>query len=218
MEIVNVSLAYSAGLLAVLAPCALPMLPSFVSYFLTKEHKQSNLISALTFGFTTVAGFLTIFLGIGILPSFVINILSTKIEFVSPIIGVILIISGLGHLFSDIFSNIPVIQTASPEGTGYRAFYIYGLGYGAASMACSFPVFILLVLQSASAGGFSSIIIMFIAYGLGSATVLVPLSIALTFSREIIFQRMMTILPYIKKINAVILILAGIYMIYYGLS
>jgi cytochrome c biogenesis protein CcdA len=218
MELVNFSLAYSAGLLAVLAPCALPLLPSFVSYFLNTEQKQSNLISALTFGFTTVAGFLTIFLGIGILPSFMINILSSRIEFVSPFIGIILIISGLGHLFSDIFSYITIIHSASPEGTGYRAFYFYGLGYGAASMACSFPVFILLVLQSASAGGFVSIIVMFLAYGLGSATILVPLSIALTFSREIIFQRLIAILPHIKKINAVILILAGIYMIYYGLA
>jgi cytochrome c-type biogenesis protein len=218
MEFANLSLAYTAGLLAVLAPCALPMLPSFVSYFMNKEDEESSLMSALVFGFITVAGFLTVFLGIGILPSFAINMISSRISLVTPFIGAILIILGLGHLFSDVFYNIPVLKTRAPEGTGYKAFYLYGLGYGAASMACSFPVFVLLVLQSASAGGFVSILLIFLAYGLGSATVLVPLSVALTFSREIIYQRLMAVLPHMKKINAAILILAGAYMIYYGLG
>lgn len=218
MEFANLSLSYSAGLLAVLAPCALPMLPSFVSYFMNKEEEKSSLMSALVFGFITVAGFLTVFLGIGILPSFAINVISSRISLVTPFIGAILIILGLGHVFSDVFYNIPTIQTKAPEGTGVKAFYLYGLGYGAASMACSFPVFVLLVLQSASAGGFVSILLMFLAYGLGAATVLVPLSVALTFSREIIYQRLMAVLPYMKKINAAILILAGAYMIYYGLA
>ena len=218
MEFANLSLAYSAGLLAVLAPCALPMLPSFVSYFMNKENEQSSLVSAIVFGFITVAGFLTVFLGIGILPSFAVNIISNRISLVAPFIGAILIILGLGHMFSDAFYNIPVIQTKAPEGTGLKSFYLYGLGYGAASMACSFPVFVLLVLQSASAGGFVSILLMFLAYGLGAATVLVPLSVALTFSREIFYQRLIAVLPHMKKINAVILILAGAYMIYYGLA
>jgi cytochrome c biogenesis protein CcdA len=85
-------------------------------------------------------------------------------------------------------------------------------------MACSFPVFVLLVLQSATVGGFISILVMFTAYGLGAATILIPLSLALTFSRELIYQRLMRVIPYMKKINAGVLILAGAYMVYYGLA
>jgi cytochrome c biogenesis protein CcdA len=218
MEFANLSLAFSAGLLAVLAPCALPMLPSFVSYYMNLDGKNNDLSSALWFGFITVAGFLTIFFVIGILPSFAINLIARRIELVSPFIGSILIIIGLGHLFSDIFYKIPVISTTTPKGTGFKAFYIYGLGYGAASMACSFPVFVLLVLQSASASGVSSILLMFLAYGLGAATIIVPLSLALTFSKELIYTKLMAILPHLKKINSIILILAGVYMIFYNLS
>ena len=218
MEIADLSLAFSAGLLAVLAPCALPMLPSFVSFFMNTEEEKTSLGSALGFGVTTVAGFLTVFLAIGILPSFAVNVVASKISLVSPFIGVILVILGLGHLFTDVFYNLPVLRTAAPEGRGFKSFYLYGLGYGAASMACSFPVFVLLVLQSATAGGFISILFMFLAYGLGAAAVLVPLTLALTFSKEIIYQRLMAVLPHMKKINAAILILAGAYMIYYGLA
>ena len=106
MEFANLGLAYSAGLLAVLAPCALPMLPSFVAYYMNAEERENKLASALGFGVTTVLGFLTVFMVIGVLPSFAINTVSSKIALVSPFIGVILVILGLGHMFSDIFYKI----------------------------------------------------------------------------------------------------------------
>lgn len=213
MEFGNLGFAYSAGLLAVLAPCALPMLPSFVAYYMNAEENDNKILSALGFGSTTVLGFLSVFLVIGVLPSFAINTVSSKIALVSPFIGVILIILGLGHMFSDVFYNVPALKVASPEGVGYKAFFVYGIGYGAASMACSFPVFILLVLQSSTAGGLTAILVMFMVYGLGAASVLVPLSLALTFSKEIIYKKLMQVMPHMKKLNAGILILAGLYMI-----
>lgn len=213
MEFANLGLAYSAGLLAVLAPCALPMLPSFVAYYMNTDENEIKLISALGFGVTTVLGFLTVFMVIGILPSFAINLVSSKIELISPFIGVILVILGLGHMFSDIFNRIPTIQIASVEGKTLKSFYIYGVGYGAASMACSFPVFVLLVLQSSTAGGVTSILVMFLVYGLGASTILIPLSLALSYSKELFYKKLMKVMPYIKKLNAGILITAGLYMI-----
>jgi cytochrome c biogenesis protein CcdA len=218
MEIANLSLAFSAGLLAVLSPCSLPMLPSYLSYFLNLEKNKNSLSSALGFGFITVAGFLTIFLVIGILPSYAINIIATRIELVSPFIGLILIIIGLSHFFSYIFYKIPVINIFIPKGTGFKAFYVYGLGYGAASMACSFPIFLLLVLQSASVSGISSMLLTFLAYGLGAATIIVPLSLTLTLGKEIIYQKLIIAIPHIKKINSIILIIAGLYLILYSLN
>ena len=213
MEFANLSLAYSAGLLAVLAPCALPMLPSFFAYYMNAEGKEGNLFSAITFGLITVLGFLSVFMVIGVLPSFAINMISSKIDLLVPFIGVILIILGLGHMFTDFFYKIPTLSLASPEGTGYKSFYLYGLGYGAASMACSFPVFVLLVLQASTAGGLIGIVSMFAVYGLGAATVIIPLSVALTFSRELIYRRLMQLMPYMRKINSAILIVAGLYMV-----
>jgi cytochrome c-type biogenesis protein len=213
MEFANLGLAYSAGLLAVLAPCALPMLPSFVAYYMNAEERENKLASALGFGVTTVLGFLTVFMVIGVLPSFAINTVSSKIALVSPFIGVILVILGLGHMFSDIFYKIPTLQIASAEGTGYKSFYVYGIGYGAASMACSFPVFILLVLQSSTAGGLTAILVMFLVYGLGAASVLIPVSLALTYSKELIYKKLMQVMPHMRKLNAGILIVAGLYMI-----
>ena len=213
MEFANLGLVFSAGLLAVLSPCSLPMLPSFVAYYMNADGRERNIFSAVAFGLITVIGFLSIFVVIGFLPSFAINTISRRIDLLAPFIGVILILMGIGHMFSDIFYKIPTLEFKAPKGTGFKSFYLYGLAYGTASMACSFPVFILLVFQASTAGGFVGIVGMFVAYGLGAATILVPLSVALTFSWELIYQRLMKLMPYMKKINAMILILAGSYMV-----
>jgi len=213
MELTSLGVAFTAGMLAVLAPCALPMLPSYVAYYMNLDEDERSLGAILGFAFTVVAGFLTVFLVIGLLPSFALNKVSTRLEYVAPFIGALLMLIGLASGFSDVFDRMPAVNVSAPLKAGYRSFFLYGVGYGAASLACSLPVFVLLVLQSATAGGPLRVVTMFMVYGLGAAAVMVPLTLAVAFSKDYVYQRLVWLLPRIKKINAAMLILAGLYMI-----
>ena len=213
MELASLGVAFTAGMLAVLAPCALPMLPSYVAYYMNLEEDERSLGASFGFAFTVVAGFLVVFLVIGLLPSFALNQVSSRLDYVAPFIGALLVLIGLASGLSDIFDRMLAINVTAPQRAGYRSFFLYGVGYGAASLACSLPVFILLVLQSSTAGGPLGVFTVFLAYGLGASGVIVPLTLALTYSKDIIHQRLVLLLPRIKKINAAVLILAGLYMI-----
>jgi len=213
MELTSLGVAFTAGMLAVLAPCALPMLPSYVAYYMNLDEDERSLGAILGFAFTVVAGFLTVFLVIGLLPSFALNKVSTRLEYVAPFIGALLMLIGLASGFSDVFDRMPAVNVSAPRRAGYRSFFLYGVGYGAASLACSLPIFILLVLQSSTAGGPLGIFTAFLVYGLGASAVIVPLTLALTYSKDYVHQRLVWLLPRIKKINAAVLILAGLYMI-----
>jgi len=213
MELTSLGVAFTAGMLAVLAPCALPMLPSYVAYYMNLDEDERSLGAILGFAFTVVAGFLTVFLVIGLLPSFALNKVSTRLEYVAPFIGALLVLIGLASGFSDVFDRMPSVNVSAPRRAGYRSFFLYGVGYGAASLACSLPIFILLVLQSSTAGGPLGIFTAFLVYGLGASAVIVPLTLALTYSKDYVHQRLVWLLPRIKKINAAVLILAGLYMI-----
>jgi cytochrome c biogenesis protein CcdA len=191
------------------------MLPSYIAYYLNLEEERS-LKKSIIFSVTTVIGFLTLYMVIGLLPSVIVNRIATRLELVIPIIGVFLILMGVLNLFSNLPGRIPILHLKAPEKGGIGSFYIYGLGYGAASLSCSFPVFILLVLQSASAGGPLDVLIMFLVYGTGAAAMMIPLTLALSYSKEVIYSKLMEYMPYVKKANSIILILAGLYMIYYG--
>lgn len=215
MAIAYLGLAFTAGFMATLAPCALPMLPSYIAYYLNLEEERS-LKKSIIFSVTTVIGFLTLYMVIGLLPSVILNRIATRLELVIPIIGVFLILMGVLNLFSNLPERIPILHLKAPEKGGIGSFYIYGLGYGAASLSCSFPVFVLLVLQSASAGGPLDVLIMFLVYGSGAAAMMIPLTLALSYSKEVIYSKLMEYMPYVKKANSIILILAGLYMIYYG--
>jgi cytochrome c-type biogenesis protein len=195
-------LSYSAGLLATMAPCALPMLPSYIAYYLNVGESERGVLKSLISGIVTVTGFLTVFLLIGMLPSFMVHTVAERIDIIRPFIGSILIMLGLLTGFSGLFYKVPAIETSAPKSVGVKSLYVYGLGYGAASLACSFPLFILLVLQSATSGGVLNIAFSFLAYGVGSATIIVPLTIAVTYSKEIFYKQ---------------LIVAGAYMIGYYL-
>jgi cytochrome c-type biogenesis protein len=213
MELASLGVAFTAGMLAVLAPCALPMLPSYVAYYMNLDEEERSLGASLGFAFTVVTGFLTVFLVIGLLPSFALNQVSSRLEYVAPFIGALLVLIGLASGLSDVFDRMPAVNVSAPRRTGYRSFFLYGVGYGAASLACSLPVFILLVLQSSTTGGPLGVFTAFLVYGLGASAVIVPLTLALTYSKDYVHQRLVWLLPRIKKINAAMLILVGLYMI-----
>ena len=213
MGLANLGVAFTAGMLAVLAPCALPMLPSYVAYYMNLDEDERSLGASLGFAFTVVAGFLVVFMVIGLLPSFALNQVSSRLEYVAPFIGALLVLIGLTSGLSDAFDRIPAVNVSAPQRAGYRSFFIYGAGYGAASLACSLPVFMLLVLQSSTAGGPLGVFTAFLVYGLGASAVIVPLTLALTYSKDYVHQRLVWLLPRIKKINAAMLILVGLYMI-----
>lgn len=217
MELASLGVAFTAGILAVLAPCALPMLPSYVAYYMGLDEDERSLGNSLGFAFTVVAGFLAVFMVIGLLPSFVLSQVSSRLEYVAPFIGALLILIGLASGLSDVFDRVPAFNVSAPRRAGYGSFFLYGVGYGAASLACSLPVFILLVLQSSTAGGPLDVFMAFLVYGLGASAVIVPLTIALTYSKDYVHRRLMSLLPWMKKINAAVLVAAGLYMVLTGL-
>jgi len=96
--------------------------------------------------------------------------------------------------------------------SGYRGLLVFGAGYGVASMSCSLPVFILLVLQSAGSE-LIGVLANFLFYGLGAAAMMTPLTFAVAYSNQIMMERLMGAMPHVKKVSALVLVAAGLYMI-----
>ncbi|MFH2112321.1 MAG: cytochrome c biogenesis protein CcdA [Candidatus Bathyarchaeota archaeon] len=213
MDIASLSLSFTAGFLATLAPCALPMVPGYVAYYMNLGQGKRSPLTYLGFALATAAGFTSMYLLVGVLPAFGVSRLAERLYAVTPFIGAFLVIIGLVTAFSDVFSRVPVFKPEATKTVGYRGLLLYGAGYGVASMACSLPVFILLVLQSASSGGLTAILASFMAYGLGAATMMVPLTFAVAYSNHVLLERFMSLLPHVKKVSALVLVAAGLYMI-----
>lgn len=215
MDPVQYSLAFTAGILAFLSPCALPMLPAYISYYVNRGEGKGSLFSGFTFSLAMLTGFMAVFLVVGILSSFFLSNIFRWIWLATPIIGGILILLGLLTGLTDLAAKMPHFKLSNVV-SGKYSFFLYGAGYAVASLGCSLPIFLLVVLQGAAAGDLVEILILFLTYSAGAASLIMPLTITLTLARTIIHENLQKLLPYIRKINAIVLILAGIYMILFG--
>jgi cytochrome c biogenesis protein CcdA len=211
MQLGQIGLAYMAGLLALLSPCSLPMLPSYIAYYLNNI-KGYKLLKSAQFSFFTLIGFLGVYFIIGIFPSLLIkNIFDTFIHY-ELLVGLLLISLGILSIKSNLFDKIPSFHFSPPKSLQAYSFLFYGVGYAFASLSCSLPIFVLIVLQSYSISIFENMLL-FIFYGLGAGTILFPLTIAIQFSNNLLYNKIMEIMPFVKKINFLILELSGLYFL-----
>ena len=66
-----------------------------------------------------------------------------------------------------------------------------------------------------AAGGVVAGAVRFLGYGLGMASVLVVLTVALAFFKEGLVKWLRGALPYVQTVSALLLILAGAYVVFY---
>jgi cytochrome c-type biogenesis protein len=89
---------------------------------------------------------------------------------------------------------------------------LFGIGYGAASLGCTLPLFLTLIGASLGGGGK---ITTFLAYGAGMAVVLMALSVLVALAREGAARAVRPLLPHMNRIAGLLLLASGAYLFYY---
>lgn len=216
MDIEHFGLAFTAGVLAVLSPCALPLLPAYIIYYLNQK-TRGHILQVFLFSFMTMIGFLSVFTLIGLFPSFAISFLSVNSKTLQISIGILLVFIGLLYGLTNFFNHIPTLNITPLKSSGPISYLVYGFGYALASMSCSLPVFLLILGRSITVNVFENVILL-VFYGLGVGSILFLLTITVYFSKDHLLTKILDSLPLIKKVSSIILILSGLSMIYLSFS
>jgi cytochrome c-type biogenesis protein len=220
-------LAFGAGMVAAVNPCGFAMLPAYLSLYLGTEEggfaersAPSRALGALGVGCVVSSGFVLLF---G-LAGGVISAGGTVLFGAMPVLGVVvgeaLVAFGLWLLlarrmpYTAVFGRLAA-RLGDPTKVGVRGFFVFGLAYGAASLGCTLPAFLAVVGSGIAAGGVVPGAVRFLGYGLGMASVLVALTVTLAFFKEGLVKWLRGALPYVQSASAVLLILAGAYVIFY---
>jgi cytochrome c-type biogenesis protein len=95
--------------------------------------------------------------------------------------------------------------------------WLFGLAYGAGSLSCTLPVFLVVVGTGVTSGGFLSGAGQFLVFGLGMASVLVALTLALALFKQALVKWLRGAMPYVRLASAALLVAAGAYVICYWL-
>jgi cytochrome c biogenesis protein CcdA len=189
------------------------MLPGYVAYYVNAGQRGKAPLSYLGYALSTATGFSSVYALVGLLPALGVSRLTERVASATLYVGALLVILGLASGFSSVFSRMPAFGSVAHRTAGASGLLVYGAGYGLASMSCSLPVFLLLVLQSAGAEGPWDVAAGFVAYGLGAAAMIVPLTLAVAYSNQVVVERFMGLLPHVKRLSAAVLVAAGLYMI-----
>jgi cytochrome c-type biogenesis protein len=219
--------AFGAGMVAAVNPCGFAMLPAYLSLYLGTEESgfiersaASRALRALGVGFVVSSGFVLLFGLAGV----VISAGGTALIGAMPILGVLvgeaLVVLGVWMLLAGRAPYAAVLgrlatRLGDPRKVGVRGFFVFGLAYGAASLGCTLPTFLAVVGSGIAAAGVVPGAVRFGGYGLGMASVLVALTVALAFFKEGLLKWLRGALPYVQRASAVLLILAGAYVIFY---
>lgn len=211
-------IAVTAGGLAVVNPCGFPLLPAFLSFYLGADEQRlprapTRVAQGLVVGAMVTAGFVAVFAAVGLPLSLGVGAIAGAVPWVGLATGVLLALAGLGVIAGRPIVKVllphPRVRVRSQRRVG--AMVLFGVGYGAASLGCTLPIFLALVGASLGADK----IVVFVAYGAGMATVLTALSVAIACARQGLARRMRLLLPHVGRLSGVLLTASGVYLTYY---
>jgi cytochrome c biogenesis protein CcdA len=212
------SIALTAGGLAVVNPCAFPLLPAFLSFYLGAEEQRlpaapTRALQGLLVGVLVAAGFLTVFAAVGLPLSLGLSAIADAVPWLGLATGAALACAGLLALAGrsvHLPSSIQLRPRAQRSRT-VGAMFLFGVGYGAASLGCTLPIFLALVGASLGAAK----VTIFAAYAAGMTLVLMALAVAVAFTRQGIACFLRGLLPHINRLAGLLLVASGSYLVYY---
>ena len=218
------------SILVYFSPCAFPVLPGFISYYLSLGAREDELIaqeklktrmpSSFNIGILSGLGMWTFFGIIGIVAllmgeafakSGIIHYIAIFIALLLIVLGSMMLLGITSHLmgfvqnFVDKYSTTEADETFTPR----RNMYLYGIGYAAASIDCTaaavLPFVVFLSTLGTSAIGFGIAGLM-----VGLLILMVAVTMLVGMGRQVMINFLRRATGHIKMIGSWMMIMAGV--------
>ena len=169
----NPLIAFLGGVLTLLAPCSVMLLPAFFSYAFQSPRKLIARCGIFWLGL------LTPLIPLGAALSSVVALIREHSAFITHVIALLVTVAGLITLFS---LDVPVfrvrsLETASQSRDTAWAVYLLGITYGIAGVGCAGPILGAVLATSSLGGSVLEGVIAVIFYSAGMAFPLLVLAL-----------------------------------------
>ena len=207
-------LTFIEGIASFISPCLLPMVPIYLSYFIGEDEENNNKAVLNSVGF--VLGFTIVFLILSIFASQLGSILSSNIRYIKIVFGIVIILFGLNYM--DIlkikFLNKTKLKNLDTKNFNFYKAIIFGILFSVSWTPCIGTFLSSALLLIAKEQNVIKGIIMMLLYSIGLG---IPFIISAVLIEKLknVFDYIKKHYDIIKKISGVILIGAGIYMIFF---
>lgn len=223
--VLPIGFAFAAGMASALNPCGFFLLPAYLGLYVQEgapQHVRERAVRGLIVAITLAVSFVVLFGLAGVAVGLTANVVIGAFPVIALGVGVALILAGAyrtaaGSFYSSAGQRLAA-RLAPGTGGGLRRYFLFGLAYGAASLSCTLPVFLAVVGSALTSSGILGSARDFALYGLGMASVVAGLTLALVLFQGATFGRIRRFGRIVDPLGTVMLYAAGSYVLFYWLT
>jgi cytochrome c-type biogenesis protein len=208
-----------AGVLATFNPCGFALLPAYMGMIAAANEGRSQaqaLISGLRFASGMTVGFILLFGTFGLVFAPFASAISRYLPIVTIVVGLLIVALGFWLLLGrKVGGGDSLIKGWSPGG-GWFSQVGYGLTFAIVSLSCTLGPFLAVTGASIRSSDFFGIVFTFIAFalGMGAAVTVIAVATALIGSQVSVWMRSKS--EVISRVTGSLVILAGLYVAWFG--
>lgn len=182
MNLINLAVAFGAGVISITSPCCLPLLPGYLGYLTgmspgqLEANRRRTLVAALLF----VMGFSLVFIALGATASVLGTLLLTYRLPLAQVAGVFILIMGLFLLLEGRVSLLSRTGDWSRWSAGGKLWTapLLGAAFAITWTPCIGPVLAVILTLAGSTASLDQGVVLLAAYSLGLAVPFVALSLS----------------------------------------
>ena len=219
--------AFAVGLVATVNPCGFVMLPAYLGLYVGTDsgdesvRLERRLARAGTVSIAVGLGFIVLFGTVGLIITGVTSSIVQYFDWIGLGVGFVMgatavyVLAG-GKLYNQFAQNTGS-KIGDPRDTTLIGYFLFGVSYAVASLGCTLPLFLAVVTFSAT-GSFLFGASQFVLYALGMASLFLVLTLSVALFQSAMIRYVRKALPYVQPASAVLLLLAGAYLVFYWLT
>lgn len=218
-----IGFAFAAGAVAAFNPCGFALLPAYLSFFLGADGagdrgSTATLRRALAVTVAVSLGFVVVFGLAGLAISSASFTVQRYTPWISLVIGLALVPLGVAMAWGwKLNLTMPRWQrSGTGSERGLLAMGAFGVSYAIVSLSCAIPAFLVAVVSTFEDADVLSGVTVFLAYSAGMAAVLGTLTVFVALAQGAMVARLRRVLPYVQRTAGGLLVVAGLYVAYYG--
>jgi cytochrome c biogenesis protein CcdA len=212
--------AISAGMLALVNPCGAAMLPAYIGYQLIGSNERIPIylavIKGVLNGVVSTLGFVFAFGSVGVIVASGGTLIINYIPIAGLVTGVIIVFLSLWLIISGRSLGILMASRVGLDwGNSTLGVFLFGVAYAIVSLSCALPIFLVVVVSVMTNVGVVQGLGMFIFYAFGMGLALILITIISILSKKTAQDFVKIVLPYVNRAGQILLLGAGIYIVYY---
>lgn len=215
LEGLRIGFAFSAGVMTFFAPCAYPLLPGYLAYFLggdTPPDRVGRLRHAVGVGITASLGVTAVYVGLAGVAVTVGARYLQHLVVLGIAVGFGVLAVGVAMLAGVTSGQWLRVQLPERQ-RSYRGYAAFGAGYAIAAAGCTAPLFVAVALSALEAGPLSAAVIVG-AYTAGMCSLLVSVTILTAIGRGSLLRRIAPEGGRLKRLAGGLLVVAGTAQLY----